>query len=58
MSLIRFHHFTGVIDHLIDLALSDGQGQTTARRVLSPAELGHTADSLPAGGEVSPKEGQ
>jgi predicted Zn finger-like uncharacterized protein len=37
----------------IDLALSDGQGQTTARRVLSAAELGHSADSLPAGGEVS-----
>jgi hypothetical protein len=37
----------------IDLALSDGQGQTTARRVLSAAELGHPADSLPAGGDVS-----
>ncbi len=37
----------------IDLALTDFQGQTTARRVLTVAELGHPADSLPAGGEVA-----
>lgn len=37
----------------IDLVLTDGQGQTMARRVLSAAELGQTADSLPAGGEVT-----
>ncbi len=37
----------------IDLALTDGQGQTTVRRVLSAAELGQTADSLPPLGEVT-----
>jgi predicted Zn finger-like uncharacterized protein len=37
----------------VDLVLTDGQGQTTARRVLRAAELGHVSDSLPAGGEVS-----
>jgi hypothetical protein len=37
----------------IDLALTDSQGQTMARRVLSAAELGHPADSLPAGGEIT-----
>ena len=37
----------------IDLALTDGQGQTTVRRVLTAAELGEAADSLPAGGEVT-----
>jgi predicted Zn finger-like uncharacterized protein len=37
----------------IDLALTDSQGQTIARRVLTAAELGNGADSLPAGGEVT-----
>jgi predicted Zn finger-like uncharacterized protein len=37
----------------IDLALTDGQGQTTVRRVLTAAELGSAAESLPAVGEVT-----
>jgi predicted Zn finger-like uncharacterized protein len=37
----------------VDLVLTDGQGQTMVRRVLSAAELGHGGDSLPAGGEAS-----
>ena len=37
----------------IDLALTDAQGRTTVRRVLSAAELGHAADSLPPRGEVA-----
>jgi predicted Zn finger-like uncharacterized protein len=37
----------------IDLALTDSQGQTIARRVLTAAELGHPADELPAGGEIT-----
>jgi predicted Zn finger-like uncharacterized protein len=37
----------------IDLALTDTQGQTMARRVLTAAELGNPAKSLPAGGEVT-----
>jgi len=37
----------------IELALTDGQGQTMARRVLTAAELGNNADSLPAGGDVA-----
>ena len=37
----------------IELALTDGQGQTMARRVLTAAELGNDADSLPAGGNVA-----
>jgi predicted Zn finger-like uncharacterized protein len=37
----------------VDLVLTDGQGQTMVRRVLSAAELGHGSDSLPAGGETS-----
>lgn len=37
----------------IDLALSDAQGRTTARRVLTAAELGQAIDSLPPQGEVA-----
>ena len=37
----------------IDLVLTDAQGQTLARRVLSVAELGNAGSSLPAGGELS-----
>jgi predicted Zn finger-like uncharacterized protein len=37
----------------IDLALTDTEGQTTARRVLTAAELGNPAESLPAGGDVT-----
>jgi predicted Zn finger-like uncharacterized protein len=37
----------------VDLVLTDGQGQIMVRRVLSAAEFGHVADSLPAGGEAS-----
>ena len=37
----------------IDLVLTDSQGQTLARRVLTAAELGHTAQSLPPGGELT-----
>jgi Protein of unknown function (DUF3426) len=37
----------------IDLALTDAQGQTMARRVLSAAELGQAADSLPPGGQAT-----
>ena len=37
----------------IDLALTDTRGQTMARRVLTAAELGNPAESLPAGGEVT-----
>lgn len=37
----------------IDLALTDTQGQTMARRVLFAAELGNPSDSLPARGEVA-----
>jgi predicted Zn finger-like uncharacterized protein len=44
---------TSVLMPAIDLALTDGLGQTTARRVLSAAELGSTAESLPAGGEIT-----
>lgn len=36
----------------VDLALTDAQGLTIARRVLSAAELGQPAQSLPAGGEL------
>jgi predicted Zn finger-like uncharacterized protein len=44
---------TPVLMPAIDLALTDGQGQTTVRRVLTAAELGSATDSLPAGGEVT-----
>ena len=37
----------------IDLALTDRQGQTVVRRVLTVAELGHPAEQLPAGGELA-----
>ena len=37
----------------VDLALTDLQGQTTVRRVLTAAELGQAADAVPAGGEVT-----
>ena len=37
----------------VDLALTDLQGQTTVRRVLTAGELGQSADSVPAGGEVT-----
>jgi predicted Zn finger-like uncharacterized protein len=37
----------------IDLALTDAQGQTMVRRVLSAAELGQTGDSLAPGGEAA-----
>jgi hypothetical protein len=37
----------------IDLVLSDGQGQTMARRVLTAAELGSPATSVAAGGDVT-----
>jgi hypothetical protein len=37
----------------IDLVLTDARGQTLARRVLTAAELGHTAQSLPPGGELT-----
>jgi hypothetical protein len=37
----------------VDLVLTDGQGQTTVRRVFSASELGHSGDSLPARGEAS-----
>jgi len=36
-----------------DLALTDTQGQTVVRRVFTAAELGHPAEQLPAGGELS-----
>ena len=36
----------------VDLALTDAQGLTIARRVLSAAELGQPAQSVPAGGEL------
>ncbi len=36
----------------VDLALTDAQGLTIARRMLSAAELGQPAQSLPAGGEL------
>ena len=36
----------------VDLAVTDPQGQTTARRVLFAAELGQDATSLPAQGEL------
>ena len=36
----------------VDLSLTDAQGLTVARRVLSAAELGQPAPSLPAGGEL------
>jgi nicotinate-nucleotide pyrophosphorylase (carboxylating) len=41
MSLIRFHHFTGVIDHLIDLALSEdiGSGDVTTDSLLHPDDF-------------------
>jgi hypothetical protein len=37
----------------IDLALTDTQGQTTARRVLTMAELGQSAQSLPPHAELA-----
>ncbi len=37
----------------IDLVLTDAQGRTTARRVVSAAELGSDADHLPPRGEVA-----
>jgi predicted Zn finger-like uncharacterized protein len=37
----------------VDLALTDAQGRTTVRRVMSAADLGSRADSLPGRGEVS-----
>lgn len=37
----------------IDLALTDTQGQTLARRVLTMAELGQSAQSLPPRGELA-----
>ena len=37
----------------IDLALTDAQGQTMARRVLSAAELGQAGDSLAPGAEAA-----
>ena len=37
----------------IDLALTDTQGQTVVRRVLTAAELGQPAEQLPAGGELA-----
>jgi len=37
----------------VDLAVTDPQGQTTARRVLFAAELGQDATSLPAQGEAT-----
>ena len=37
----------------IELALTDAQGRTMARRVLSAAELGQAVDSLPPQGEVA-----
>jgi predicted Zn finger-like uncharacterized protein len=37
----------------VDLALTDTQGQTMARRVLLAPELGHSADHLPARGDVA-----
>jgi len=37
----------------IDLALTDSQGQTMAKRVLTATELGNPADKLPAGGEIT-----
>jgi hypothetical protein len=37
----------------VDLVLTDSQGQTMVRRVLTAAELGHGSDSLPAGAETS-----
>jgi predicted Zn finger-like uncharacterized protein len=36
----------------IELALTDGSGQTLVRRVLTAAELGSGADSIAGGGEV------
>jgi predicted Zn finger-like uncharacterized protein len=36
----------------VDLALTDAQGLTIARRMLSAADLGQPAQSLPAGGEL------
>jgi hypothetical protein len=37
----------------IELALTDTQGQTMARRVLRAIELGNDSPSLPARGEVA-----
>ena len=37
----------------IELALTDAQGRTMARRVLSAADLGQAVDSLPPQGEVA-----
>jgi len=37
----------------IDLALTDPQGRTMARRVLSAADLGQALDSLPPRGEAA-----
>ena len=37
----------------VDLVFTDAQGQTLARRVLSAAELGQSAEHLPAGGETT-----
>lgn len=36
-----------------DLALTDTQGQTVVRRVLTAAELGQPVEQLPAGGELA-----
>jgi hypothetical protein len=35
----------------LDLTLTDAQGQPLLRRVLAAAELGASADAVPAGGE-------
>ena len=37
----------------VDLVLTDAQGQTLARRVLTAAELGQSAEQLTAGGEAT-----
>lgn len=37
----------------VELTLTDTQGHTVARRVLSAAELGQPAEQLPGGGEVT-----
>jgi predicted Zn finger-like uncharacterized protein len=51
--VLRNKAATAVQMPAIDLALTDSQGQTMARRVLTAAELGHPADKLPAGGEIT-----
>jgi predicted Zn finger-like uncharacterized protein len=50
--VVRNRATTPVRMPAVELALSDVQGLTVVRRVLSTAELGQPAESLPASGEV------